>query len=117
MSGNLIQNSISRRDFYGDLILKDKEIKISGYVLILAEIPVEGQIKLTPQDGSDPLNFEYKLQTKEDKSYALFGSITHLQKFTRFRVQAIPKEKLDWQFDLQVNIIICSKQNNIFFMF
>lgn len=69
---------------------------------MLGKIPVDAQIKLTPQDGSDPLNFEYKLEAKEGGSYILSGSAQHSQKFTRFVANLLSRHKSDWQLDIQV---------------
>jgi hypothetical protein len=70
---------------------------------MLGKIPVDAQIKLTPQDGSDPLTFEYKLEAKEDGSYILSGSVQHSQKFTKFEANILSRHKFDWQLDLEVD--------------
>ena len=74
---------------------------------MVRKVPVDAQIKLTPQDGSDPLNFEYKLEGKEDGSYILTGSAQHSDKFTRFEANLMTRHKLNWQLDLQVRVVVC----------
>jgi hypothetical protein len=103
LTGNVLQNSINSREFYGNLNLKDKEFRVNGHVNMLGKIPVDAQIKLTPQDGSDPLTFEYKLEAKEDGSYILSGSVQHSQKFTKFEANILSRHKFDWQLDLEVD--------------
>lgn len=99
----MVQNSINLKEFYGKLYLKDKEFRVNGHANMLGKIPVNVEIKLTPEDGSDPLNFEYKLEAAEkDGSYILTGSAQHLNKFTRFKANILSKHKYDCQIDLEV---------------
>ncbi|KAJ3640007.1 hypothetical protein Zmor_003331 [Zophobas morio] len=103
LSAHVSQSSPKSKSIYGNLYLKNKEFRINGHANMLGKVPVDAQIKLTPQDGSDPLNFEYKLEGKEDGSYILTGSAQHSDKFTRFEANLMTRHKLNWQLDLQVD--------------
>ncbi|KYB29704.1 hypothetical protein TcasGA2_TC031518 [Tribolium castaneum] len=103
LRGTVSQNSINLKEFVGTLYLKDKEFRVNGHANMVGKIPVNAQIKLTPQDGSDPLNFEYKLEAEKEGSYILAGSAQHLDKFTRFKANILSRRKFDWQIDLEVD--------------
>lgn len=109
MTTTIIQAGVNQKDFIGNLNLRDKLFKVTGTVYSLGQIPVETHFKLIPEDGSDPLDFEYKLETKEN-GYIVIGNIQHSQKFAKFEFNMTAIQKFDWQFDLQVRIIFFIKQ-------
>lgn len=102
LTANVLQSSRSPKEFYGNLILRDKEFKVHGYANMVGKIPVDVQITLTPQDGSDSLHFEYKFETKETGNYALTGSVQYADKFAKCEANIISLHKYDWQLKMEV---------------
>lgn len=76
------------------------------YITGNANFPNNALIILTPKDSQIPaIKFTYQLQSSIN-GYKLDGSIRYREKVTSIKAQAISLDKINWDINIQVNIML-----------
>lgn len=98
---NLTDSDKDHINVSGVLMLKGKVFDISGRFLLLDDTPVNGQIQLQPEGGSEPVTFKYQLQPQL-VGYSLKATLIRKNTFSELEAHSTIRHAFDWDLHLQV---------------
>lgn len=101
---NLTETDRDNVNLSGVLTLKGKVFGISGRFLLSDGTPVNGQIQLQPEGGSEPLIFKYQLQ-QQAAGYSLKATLLRTNGYGELEAHSTIRHKFDWDLHLQVNYL------------
>ncbi|CAG9816912.1 unnamed protein product [Phaedon cochleariae] len=99
----ILRASENRREFRGDLKIKDTLYVITGDAVSVSTLPSKVSIKFSPKDNSSPITLDYQLNPTALGKYELVGNIKYSEQFTRFGADLTFKNKFNWDLHLQVD--------------
>lgn len=101
---NLTETDRDHVNLSGVLTLKGKVFGVSGRFLLSDGTPVNGQIQLQPEGGSEPLIFKYQLQ-QQAAGYSLKATLLRTNSYGELEAHSTTRHKFDWDLHIQVNYL------------
>lgn len=98
----------------GVLTLKGKVFGVSGRFLLSDGTPVNGQIQLEPEGGSEPLIFKYQLQPQAT-GHSLKATLLRANGYAELEAHSTIRHKFDWDLYLQVSQRKCEYLSCVYF--
>lgn len=94
----------NKKIFDGKLTFSSQVYNISGHTELIGSLFTYTYIKLTPQNNSFPIIFEYQVDPKSINEFDLTGYIQYSGKTDRFKAHLLAYQVLNWNFNMQVCI-------------
>ncbi|KAK9890371.1 hypothetical protein WA026_010464 [Henosepilachna vigintioctopunctata] len=93
---NVIKSTPLSRQLDGIVMIRNKQMNITGYVDVINQLPIGAHVELIPQENNEKIVLDYKI-LGEDSNYNFVASVKNSKKFLNLNINANMKNVADWE--------------------